>query len=122
MLIRVQFKDVESNNIVQTWSLFVVPDYYVTLLDTFHGICSEKYSCGRKLDSLSIYDMDKVVASVAISKKVPTNSSDLMPSPLTLKQNDSSLEIDIFSDPVPHEVDGVLHYQVPYSHNYCPVN
>ena len=96
MLIRVQFTEVDNKNVVQAWSLFVVPEND-TLLDTFRGICSDKYSCGRELD-FSVYDMDEVVASVATSKKMPTNSHELMPAPMSLKlydikENHSSLYI-----------------------------
>ena len=36
-------------SVIQKWSLFIVPESE-TLSDTFRGIISEKYTCGRKLD------------------------------------------------------------------------
>ena len=97
MIIHVQFIDtVESKNIIHTWCLFMVPDA-VTLVETFDGIYSVKYSYGRRLD-FDLYDSRGVMSSIATSKKVPSNSSDLMPAPLSmrlhnLKDNDSSLSI-----------------------------
>ena len=47
---------------------------WATLVDTFHGIVSQKYSCGSKLDFAKYDEVDKVADSVATSSK-------LMPAP-----------------------------------------
>ena len=49
MLIRGQFIEKNDRSVIHGWSLFVVPEKD-SLLDIFHGISSEKYSCGRKID------------------------------------------------------------------------
>ena len=49
MIIRVQFVDAENKNVIYTWWLFMVAEQN-TLLETFNGIYSNTFSCGRNLE------------------------------------------------------------------------
>ena len=55
-------------------------------METFNGIYSGQYSCGRPLD-FTLYERDEFLCSVATTKTVPTKS-DMMPAPPSMRLND----------------------------------
>ena len=86
MIIRVRFVEAGVNgNEIHQWCLFSVPDTN-TLLETFHGIYSGQITCGRTLD-FDLYESDGFLCSVASSKKVRPQKSDMMPAPSPMELN-----------------------------------
>ena len=64
MIVRIRF--LEDDSTIQKWSLFSIPDA-TSLLDTFLGIKSGRFSCGISLD-LDEYDEIDFKYSVATKR------------------------------------------------------
>ena len=71
----VRIKIVNENSVIHKWSIFVIPEG-TSLKDTFLGIRSGHFSCGRLID-LTMYESE-FKCSVATKRTVP-EASDMMP-------------------------------------------
>ena len=73
MIVRIRI--VNENSVVHKWSIFVIPEA-TSLKDTYLGIRSGHFSCGRLID-LTMFESE-FKCSVATKRTVP-EASDMMP-------------------------------------------
>ena len=84
MIIWVRFTEAVGNiNSSYKWYLFMVPDT-MTMLETFDGIYSGKYSCGRELQ-FEFYNRERVMYLVTQSTSATSNDSEVVHLLLTIR-------------------------------------
>ena len=73
MVIRIRI--ISENSVIHKWSIFVIPEG-TSLKDTYLGIRSRQFACGRLIE-MNSFDNLKCKCAVATKRVVP-EASDMM--------------------------------------------